>query len=75
MLLDCDCRINNPFANGDFFKSSSLHYGGTILGFACVNSDFQLFEMLVEAGESVLPQLSAVVSEPVSTRNNSERAF
>ena len=50
MLIEGRASVNRPFANGDFFKSSSLHYGGSILGFACVNSDFTLFEMLVDAG-------------------------
>ena len=51
MLIASGASLNKPFANGEFFKSSSLHYGGTILGFACVNSDFTLFKMLIEAGE------------------------
>ena len=50
MLIAARASVNRPFANGDFFKSKTLHYGGTILGFACVNSDFELFEMLMEAG-------------------------
>ena len=50
MLIAARASVNRPFANGDFFKSKTLHYGGTILGFACVNSDFELFEMVMEAG-------------------------
>jgi len=50
MLIQSGARLNRPFASGTFFTSTAIGYGGTVLGFACVNSDFVLFEMLVNAG-------------------------
>ena len=51
MLIQSGARLNRPFASGVFFASTAIGYGGTVLGFACVNSDFVLFEMLVNAGK------------------------
>jgi len=53
MLIQCRAALNRPFANGTFFKTTAMGYGGTPLGFACVNSDFMLFEMLVNAGATI----------------------
>ena len=64
MLIASKASLDKPFANGEFFKSSSLHYGGTILAFACVNSDFTLFKMLVEAGESLSRAAVMIVPQP-----------
>ena len=49
LLLSHGADVNTPFARGEFFEGF-LYFGGSVLGFAIVNADRTIFNMLIEAG-------------------------